>query len=145
MSLITATEIRILEKCKRDFQFYLSLEKFLVEQCFDWLNLELNGKMLKGEGVLEIADKSYLVSLLYSPFFSYRFDRIFIKDDSIKFNKAIHLYKQDMSLCLYHPRIDKPINEIIPLYRMIPWISEWCIFYEEWKKYGVWLGRQIEH
>jgi len=138
-------EIKILDNCKHDYQYFLSLEKFLVEQCFDWIYLVLNGKMLIGKGVLEIANKAYFVNLMYSPFFSHRFDRIFIKDDSIRYDKAIHLYKGDMSLCLYHPIIDKPKNEIIPLYRMIPWISEWCIFYEEWKKYGVWLGRQIEH
>lgn len=144
MSLITATENRVFENCIRDFHVYLTLEKFLVEQCFDWLNVKLEGKILNGDGVLEIGKNSYFVMLKYSPFFSFRFDRIFIKDKSIQYNKDIHLYR-DMSLCLYHPVIDKPLDGIIPLYKMLPWISEWCIFYEEWKKYGVWLGRQIEH
>ena len=50
-----------------------------------------------------------------------------------------------MSLCLYHPIIDKPYLQCIPLYKMIPWITEWIIFYIQWKKYGVWLGREIKH
>lgn len=33
----------------------------------------------------------------------------------------------------------------IPLFRMIPWITEWIIFYEQWKKYGIWLGKEIKH
>ena len=52
---------------------------------------------------------------------------------------------KDLSLCLYHPIIDKPTFRIIPLFQMIPWISEWIVFYEQWKKYGVWLGKEIKH
>lgn len=51
----------------------------------------------------------------------------------------------DLSLCLYHPIIDKKPSETIALFTMIPWISEWCIHYEEWKKYKVWLGKEISH
>jgi hypothetical protein len=28
---------------------------------------------------------------------------------------------------------------------MIPWITEWIVFYEQWKKYGVWFGAEIKH
>jgi len=38
-----------------------------------------------------------------------------------------------------------PAFRTIALFNMIPWISEWIVFYEQWKKYGVWLGREIKH
>lgn len=144
MSLITTLENRLIDNYKKDYYLHLTLEKFLVEKHFNWLKIELKGKALFGNGILQIANKSYSIELIYSPFLPNRFDRIYIKDKSISYNRNIHLYR-DLSLCLYHPVIDKPLFKIIPLYQMIPWISEWCVFYEEWKKYGIWLGKEIQH
>jgi len=132
---------------KKDYYKYLCLEKYLVESHFSWLKLVLTGCMLNGEGNLEVGVRRYRVSVLYSPFFHDRigrFDIIKIEDKSIRYDKKIHLYR-DMSLCLYHPVVDKPPLNIIPLVRMIPWITEWCVHYEDWKKYGVWLGKEILH
>jgi hypothetical protein len=101
-------------------------------------------KELLGRGTLTVNNTEYQVVLRYSPFLDYRFDRIYILNQSIEYNNKIHVYR-DLSLCLYHPVIDKPYNKIIPLVKMIPWISEWCIHYEEWKKYKVWMGKEILH
>lgn len=123
------------------------VQKALVEKYFDWLDvwIDTNEKSLKGVGKLKIGDKSYLIRLSFSPFFPFRYDRIFIEDKSIKYSNDIHLYGNDLSLCLYHPVVDQPLLRKIPLFKMIPWISEWIIFYEQWKKYGVWLGKEIKH
>ncbi len=125
---------------------FLSVQKYLVEKNFEWIELQINhkSKALIGKGKLSIGEKKYEILLSYSPFHNHRYDRIFINDDQIEYRRDNHLYI-DNSLCLYHPVIDKPLFQIMPLYRMIPWISEWIVWYEHWKIYGVWLGREIKH
>lgn len=146
MEFITILEENIRKRHQKDWFIFLSVQKSLVERHFDWLQLYINydAKSLIGRGQLNIGSKTYIILLSYSPFHSYRYDRIYIKDRTIKYNKEIHLYG-DLSLCLYHPIIDKPVFQIIPLFKIIPWISEWIVFYEQWKKYGVWLGKEIKH
>jgi hypothetical protein len=146
MKLTTTLEADYLANNKKNWYIFLSIQKFIIEQNFSWLKLIIKDdiKALYGTGILNINDKEYHIELYYSPFYEFRYDRIYIKDKSIKYNDKIHLYR-DLSLCLYHPIIDKPKQQIIPLYKMIPWITEWIIFYNQWKKYGVWLNKEIRH
>ena len=144
MSIIGTLENKLLLEYKKKWLQNASIERSLVESSYDWLKLEYEDGFLKGNGNLSTPSNSYLVEVLYSPFFKGRFDRIYIRNANIKYNSKIHLYA-DLSLCLYHPRFDKPLGKIIPLVKMIPWISEWCIHYEEWKKYGIWFGKEISH
>ena len=147
MDLITILEGNIRKRNQQNWFPFLIAQKALVEKYFNWLNLSIDvkNKSLEGKGILNIGEKSYSIQLSFSPFFPYRYDRIFVQDKSIKYNDNIHLYAVDLSLCLYHPIIDHPVLNKIPLFKMIPWISEWIIFYEQWKKYGVWLGKEIKH
>lgn len=146
MSFIGILEDNIKTNHKNNWYLFLKIEKNLVEKYFKWIELSLGekNKSLIGKGVLYFRSKKYEVLLSYSPFNKYRYDRIYINDKKIKFNDDIHLY-YDKSLCLYHPIYDKPALNFIPLYKMIPWIVEWIVFYEQWKKYGVWLGNEIKH
>lgn len=147
MNLITILENKRIENYKKDYRILLEIERYFVQKSYDWLNIEIKNKTLIGKGALKIGSKTYPIEFYYSPFLIDvigRFDSIHIKDKSIKYNSKIHLYS-DLSLCLYHPIIDKPMLQTIPLMKMIPWISEWCVHYEEWKKYGTWLGREISH
>lgn len=145
MNLITILEERVNIKHQENCYLHLLIQKELVSNNFSWLNCEIKGRVLECKGTLNIAKKKYPVIIYYSPFYTVRYDRIYICDKSIKYNDDIHLYYPDLELCLYHPKIDKPLFNIVPLIRIIPWISEWCVFYEEWKKYGVWLGKEIKH
>lgn len=146
MDLITIMADSIRTNHQEEWYIFSSVQKFMVEKKFDWLELNINSntKSLVGKGLLNIGDKKYKILLSYSPFHKYRYDRIFIDDKSIKYNDNIHLYN-DFSLCLYHPTIDQPLFQTIPLFKMIPWISEWIIFYKQWEKYGVWLSNEIKH
>ncbi|WP_203256511.1 hypothetical protein [Hyunsoonleella ulvae] len=146
MNLITTLEANRIYEIKKNWCLFLNTEKALVENYFQWLSLKIHNqkKLLYGKGNLKFNTKSYDVELYYSPFFNFRHDRIYIRDKSIKYNDDIHLYK-DLSLCLYHPVIDKPLLSGIPLYKMIPWITEWIVFYEKYREYGVWLGKEIKH
>jgi hypothetical protein len=146
MNLIAILEDNIKLNHKKNWLSFLLIEKLLVEKHFNWICLRIDNqsKLLIGKGTLNVEGKDYEVLLSYSPYNKYRYDRIYINDKSIEFNNEIHLYG-DKSLCLYHPVFDKPKLNTIPLYKMIPWITEWIVFYEQWKKYGVWLGDEIKH
>lgn len=144
MNLITILEAKNLVEHKNHWFIFLSIQKYLVEQHFSWLNLKIMDKTLYGNGTLEVNGVNYYIEFYYTPFNEFRYDRIYIKDKTIRYNDNIHLYR-DLSLCLYHPVIDKPKLQMIPLYKMIPWITEWIVFYNQWKIYGVWLGKEIKH
>ncbi|WP_159476277.1 hypothetical protein [Chryseobacterium sp. 18068] len=147
MNLITILEARIKKENQKNWFSFLIVQKALVEKYFDWINLSIdtNERALKGTGTLNIGEKTYSIRLAFSPFYPFRYDRIFIENKSIEYNDDIHLYANDLSLCLYHPIIDQPLLIKTPLFKIIPWISEWIVFYEQWKKYGVWLGKEIKH
>lgn len=146
MNIIEILEDNIQYSHRKNWYLFLFIEKVLVEKYFDWISLNINKerKCLEGKGVLNISGKIYKISLQYSPYFKVRYDKIFIDNPKIRYNDDIHLYR-DKSLCLYHPIIDKAIFGFIPLYKIIPWITEWVIFYEQWKKYGIWLGDEVKH
>lgn len=146
MNHTTVLENNLENDNKINWHFFLSCQKLLVEQNFDWLKLILDSKnkRLIGSGEVKVDQKKISVILSYSPFNLFRYDQIYITDQDIEYHRDIHLYP-DNSLCLYHPKIDQPLIQRIPLVKMIPWITEWIVFYEQWKKYGVWLGREIKH
>ncbi len=146
MKLIIAMEEIIRKGHQKNWDVFLSVQKSLVEKYFDWIGLTIcaKDKALLGKGILRLNGKSYTILISYSPFHYHRYDRIFIFDRSIKYHRDIHLYS-DLSLCLYHPVIDQASFQKIPLLKMIPWVTEWIVFYEQWKKYGVWLGKEIKH
>lgn len=132
----------VIAACRKDHRLFLFAQLELVRQNFRWLNLSLKGTLISGSGLLEVYGQRYQVEVNYTPFYTFRFDRIYIK--GIAYHKKIHVY-HDLSLCLYHPVQDMPLFRTIPLVEMIPWISEWCVHYQEWQKYGVWLGKEISH
>lgn len=137
-------EKAIFENYKSNCSINLILEKNLIEQKFNWLKLKIVNKSIIAEGKLYLGKKWFEIEIYYSPLYPYRFDRIFIKNEKIIFDDRIHVYG-DLSLCLYHPQIDKSPFEIIPLYKLIPRVTEWCIHYENFKLYKVWLGKEIKH
>lgn len=144
MSLIEIMENKQIKEYQENSHNLLSLEKTLVEYHYSWLTLILTKTEILGKGNLIVGDEKYEILLRYSPFLPVRFDRIYIGNKDIQYHPSIHMYG-DTSLCLYHPILDKPLLKLIPLLKMIPWITEWCVHYSEWKKYGVWLGREIKH
>jgi hypothetical protein len=135
---------KVITECRKNYREFLFVQKVLVESYFPWLKVEIKNRFLIANGNLIMFGKSYNVSISFSPFYENRFDRIYIKDAGIKYSSAIHVYF-DLSLCLYHPKVDMPLLKTLSLVDMVSWIPEWCVHYQEWKKYGVWLGREIKH
>ncbi len=144
MNLIEILEDKIQHQNRLQWLLYLTKEKFFAEKYFRWLKFEIDHSagILIGQGNLFSNHKSYEITIRYSPFYRYRYDKIFIK--GISYHRDIHMYP-DASLCLYHPFFDKPAFKHVELFRIIPWISEWIVFYEQWRRYGVWLGKEIKH
>jgi len=144
--------IEILEVIKnhnhrKDSYLFLHVEKFMVEQYFDWLSLDIRGNYLQGEAYLSPkgCTNNYQVQIYYSPFLlsskDKRYDRIYIKKPNIKFNPKIHMYG-DTSLCLYYPNDN--LN-YVPLFKSLTWTSEWLIKYEYFQQTGTWIGNEVEH
>ena len=132
-------------RAKENYLTALYLEKYLVEDNFKWFQCEVKNKALVGAGQLKPLGcrNEYKVEIYFSPFFRQRFDRIWIRNPQIEFNKNIHMY-YDCSLCLYYPD-DIPPNQVLHLKTIIPWISEWVVKYEFWQKYKVWIGKEVKH
>lgn len=129
---------------KRNPLIHLLVEVDIIRRNYDWLKIEIVDNMILGKGSIEVDGILFEIEIKYSPSFKYRMDRITVVNHKISFNHDIHVY-EDLTLCLYHPFIDKPFMRVVPLHKMIPWISEWCHFYGLWKKYGVWLAPEIKH
>ena len=144
MSTTIIMEERMLEELRRLYYIHLEVEANYIRKNYDWLKVCRVGKILTAKGCVLTNGTKYCVEIKYSPFYYSRMDCIKIINQKIEYHDDIHVYS-DLSLCLYHPTIDKPLNSIVPLHKMIPWITEWCHFYEEWKKYGVWLAPEIKH
>ena len=64
MNLITILEANIIAEHKKHCFIFLSIQKYLIEQHFSWLNLKIvnNDKTLYGSGLLEINGKDYHIT-----------------------------------------------------------------------------------
>jgi len=80
MNLIITLENSIRKYHQDNWEMFLSVQKTLVEQHFDWIKLYIDkkDKRLIGKGNLQIGKKNQPVILSYSPFNGLRYDRIFI-------------------------------------------------------------------
>lgn len=51
----------------------------------------------------------------------------------------------DNSLCLYHPNDSSYSPTMLLADTIIPWTSEWLLFYEIWLQEGIWWGKSAPH
>lgn len=123
---------------------HLFCQKTLIDQYYDWLDCRLvNSIGLYGTGNLrphKSCDK-YEIELFYEVG---KPPKVFIKKPKIEYHDDIHMY-WDKSLCLYYPK-DMPWGKHIMLVNtIIPWVSEWIVFYELWKESGKWEAPEVKH
>lgn len=69
MNLITTLESKRVENYKKNYRLIFEIEKYYIEKNFDWLKIDIKGKVLFGEGVLTIGNKTFPIEIKYSPFF----------------------------------------------------------------------------
>jgi len=122
------------------------IQQYYVEKHFPWLNTVVKDGKLLGKGKVKPkgCKKEYEILFIYDIKDTFRKERIFVLNDSqIQFGKTPHLYPEN-SLCLYYPK-DLPKHLELNFIDVIPWISEWLVIYELWKKYGIWLADEVKH
>lgn len=122
------------------------IQKEYVDKNFPWLQTVVKDGKLLGKGKIKPkgCKKKYEILVSYDINDTGRKERVFILNDSkIKFGTTPHLYPGN-SLCLYYPK-DLPQHLELNFVDIIPWISEWLVMYELWKKYGIWLANEIKH
>ncbi|HIB36027.1 hypothetical protein [Mesonia sp.] len=132
----------------QDSKNYLAayIQQKLVESNFPWLQTVVKDGKLLGKGKIKPkgCKKKYEILMVYNINETYRKERVFIlNDNQIQFGKVPHLYPGN-SLCLYYPK-DLPLHSDLNFVDVIPWISEWLVIYELWRKYGVWLADEVKH
>lgn len=122
----------------------LARQKVLIEKNYTYLKCNTSKGTLTCKGKLQPNDacKEYTIKLIYKVGTQ---PKVKILEPQIEYNDEIHLYKSG-NLCLFHSS-DLIWNDdkIIIAETIIPWISEWIIFYEIWLITGKWLGKEIKH
>lgn len=122
------------------------IQQYYIEKHFPWLYTVVKDGKLLGKGKIQPKGcrKEYEILIAYDINDTLRKERVFVANDrQIQFGKTPHLYPGN-SLCLYYPT-DLPRNFDLNFIDVIPWISEWLVMYELWKKYGVWLADEVKH
>jgi hypothetical protein len=119
-------------------------QKKHIEKHFHYLKCAISRNTLKCTGVLQphCNCDSYSIRIIYEVGSK---PKIYILNPKIDYNDDIHLYN-DNSLCLYHSTdLVWDDDKVLIANTVIPWISEWILFYEIWKITGKWLGAEIKH
>ncbi|WP_149304602.1 MULTISPECIES: nucleotidyltransferase domain-containing protein [Flavobacteriaceae] len=122
------------------------IQKDYLNKHFPWLKTVITDGKLLGKGKIKPngCKKEYEILVEYDINRQGRKERVYVLNDSqIKFGKTPHLYPGN-SLCLYYPKDLSPHLDL-NFVDVMPWISEWLIMYELWKKYGLWLADEVKH
>lgn len=118
-------------------------ERTAIEKNYDFLNCRITSSGLICEGVFSVPETTndYEVQIIYS---LSGMPEVFVRKPKIEYKSELHMYKNG-SLCLYYPK-DRSFTSKSMLYdTIIPWTSEWLIFYELYKRKGEWLGKYKPH
>ena len=85
-----------------------------------------------------VASPKYRVKVEYSS----TYPKVWVLSPSI--TDAPHRYP-DKSLCLYYPKDRSWTQKKYTHETIVPWVSEWLVFYELWCVTGVWYGPEAPH
>jgi hypothetical protein len=118
-------------------------ERSTIEANYDFLNCRITSNGLICEGVFTVPETSndYEVRIIYS---HPKHPEVFVINPKIEYKAKLHMYKNG-SLCLYYPKDNSYTSKSMLYDTIIPWTSEWLIFYELYKRNGKWLGKYKHH
>ena len=108
-----------------------------IRENFPFLNSRIIGLELTCRGSIKPTDQSlpYRIEIRYS---AWRSPDVRVITPKIDFGAAPHMYK-DGTLCLFDSR-EQPWQRNWHLHEtIIPWTSEWLMFYEIWLLTGKWV------
>jgi hypothetical protein len=69
---------------------------------------------------------------------------IVIDPPLIKIPKHVYRNNND-ALCLYYPGVVDWKALFFLRDKLVPWISLWLLYYEQWLETGIWYGDEYEH
>lgn len=118
-------------------------ERAAIEENFKFLNCSITSNGLFCEGYFNVpeVEKKYEVHIKYA---LSKQPEVFVVNPKIKYKHELHMYRNG-SLCLYYPKDNSFTSKSMLYDTVIPWTSEWFIFYELYKKKGKWLGKYKAH
>lgn len=125
------------------FHLRYQYETSVIEEEFPFLNCTFTSSEMNVQGEFSTTSISQKYNVLI------RFDglnqpKIFILDRIIKYHPDIHVYR-DGSLCLHYPEDKSWSRGKLLAHTVIPWISEWLIYYELYQYYEQWKGPEVLH
>ena len=132
------------DRARKFYHGFLLFTKLQCEEKYSWLNFKIEGRKLIGEGKLSENGFDYEFQIDYSPFWPVRFDMITVDSKGLRKCADTH-FNPDNSLCLYHPKHDMNGKSFMPLVEIIPWLSEWVMYYNRYREYKIWTGPEYPH
>ena len=114
-----------------------------IETKFDCYECSIAGNMLICRGQIQPTTESkvYTIRLKFDGTAS---PTVHVLNPELPYDRKAHMFA-DKSLCLYFPK-EQPWSSTMNLSTtIIPWTSEWLVYYELYKHFGVWLGPEAEH
>lgn len=122
----------------------LMCELGAIKNNYDCFNCKIKGDTLICTGKIQPTE----FSRIYSIKISYKVwgkPKVWITDPVIEYNCDIHMFKDEKNLCLYY-HYEKPWKDSYHIYdKIIPWASEWLVFYELYMITGKWFGVEQNH
>ncbi len=119
-------------------------QKNCIERNFDCFSCKIfksDQLVCFGEIAPDIDSDTYTVRIRYHPL---EVPKVHIMSPEIINSPNIHRYA-DMSLCLYFPPDDPWKKTDLIHKKLIPWTSEWLVYYELYLHTGDWLGPEAPH
>jgi hypothetical protein len=115
-------------------------QKRLIEKHFSFLSCKMENNVLSCEGIIKSLDYKYDYRILVKCVYGLEPYVKIVEPNEIIPSSYIHMY-DDFSLCLSYPK-DMKWHCRTPIYSYtIPWIVEWCHYYELYLiNGGVWEG-----
>lgn len=119
------------------------LQALLVQKHFPGFKCRLRCGRLECAGDIQPSDDSdkYSIRVQYE---EWKAPKVRILKPHIEPSTDIHMYR-DGTLCLYHPPT-QPWSGKNDLHKtIIPWTSEWLVYYELYQTEKKWMGPAIPH
>lgn len=121
----------------------IGLQVGAMSQWFPQFSYRRNRNCLIWTGDLKPRRESpdYQVQIKYS--FRHH-PRVYVLSPEISRN-APHTYRDENTLCLYHPYDNDWSAEKLIACTIVPWTVEWLRYYEIWCTTGKWFGPEAPH
>lgn len=128
---------------KTGFELRYQYEKSIIEEEFPFLSCTFTSTEMKVRGVFSptLTSNKYDVLIRFN---AVEQPEAFILSPTINYNSDIHVYRNG-SLCLHYPNDMSWSKNDLLAYTIIPWISEWLVYYELYQYYNKWKGPEKLH